>query len=119
MLGILTRSVPECYTDLPRDAQRRFRAYRFEIATTTSSVYETLFLQSRVLADDIFIRDQSYYKSFDLSADHISSQFTEMTPNRSTTILSDESSAVTSYLTDCVTSSLDKSVTITSFNGSS
>lgn len=62
VLGILTSSVPDCFTDLPSNAQTRFKAYRFEIATKMSSVYEKMIVESRVLADNIFIKDKSYYK---------------------------------------------------------
>jgi len=59
VLGILTFSVPDCYSDLPRDAKERFKSYRFEVATKTASIYEKIALESRVLANDIFTRDKS------------------------------------------------------------
>lgn len=60
-LAIVTRSIPDCYADLPKKTQERCVEYRFETATKMSDLYERLFLETRFVADDIFVKDKSYF----------------------------------------------------------
>lgn len=61
VLAIVTRSMPECFTDLPKKTQERCLEYRLEAATKMSSLYERLVTETRVVADDIFVKDKNYF----------------------------------------------------------
>ncbi|KAL4226536.1 hypothetical protein ACF0H5_014521 [Mactra antiquata] len=60
VLAIITGSLPECYTDMPKKTQDGCKAYRFELGTKMSHLYQKLFVETRVVADDIFTKEKNY-----------------------------------------------------------
>ena len=59
VISILTDSVPECLTDMPTTLQERFpQEHRFESGTRMSCIYDVMAIESRLLADDLFLVDE-------------------------------------------------------------
>ncbi|XP_053377909.1 uncharacterized protein LOC123528709 [Mercenaria mercenaria] len=102
VLAIVTRSLPECFLDLPKKTQDRCIEYRFEAATKMSSLYERLITETRVLADDIFVKDKNYFNLGTFDTFSVSSPgFATSTP-RSSQISTSNSSDVETLRTSAI-----------------
>lgn len=108
VLAVVTRSLPDCYLDMPKKTQESCVAYRFELATKMSHLYKKLFIETRVVADDIFTKEKGYqYYDFDIgtiesATSSASLRFLPSTPRSGTVQSSERDSTMRSSTTDSI-----------------